>query len=34
MHIAPRWHSLVDLSQEFQELLRTMARHAIADDRA
>ena len=34
MHIAPRGHSLVDLSQEAQELLGTMARHAFADDRA
>ncbi len=34
MHISPRGHGLVDLSQEFQELLCPMARHAITDDRA
>jgi integrase len=32
MHIVARGHGLVDLSQEFQELFRTMAGHAIADD--
>ena len=31
MYIAPRGHSLVGLSQEFQELFRTRAQLAIVD---
>ena len=34
MHIARARHGLGDLAQEFQELLGTMAGHAIADDLA
>ncbi len=34
MDIAPRWHGLVDVPEEFQELLCAVTRHAVADDLA
>jgi len=34
MDIAPRWRGLVDVPEEFQELICTVTRHAVADDLA
>lgn len=34
MDIAPCWQGLVDIAQEFHELLGTMARQAFPDDHA